>query len=89
MFRVGAGVGSYKYEETSDASDASENLSARHTGFLAVGGAEVRVHPWIGLTADVQYSHITGILGSGGVSKELNENDLGGVSARFRVIVGR
>lgn len=86
---VGAGVGSYQYRETSAFADASENLDTRRTGFVAHGGAEFRVHRWIGLAADLQYTHVPGILGSGGISADTGENDLGGVAGRFRIIVGR
>jgi opacity protein-like surface antigen len=86
---VGAGIGSYSYEETSDFSTDDENLKTRHVGYLVNGGAEFRLGRWLGLTADVQYTHVPGILGDGGISKEADENDLGGVAARFRVIVGR
>jgi opacity protein-like surface antigen len=84
---VGAGVGSYGYRETSDSSD--EDVSTRHVGYLAVGGVEYRVHSWIGIAADLQYTHIPGILGSGGISEQAGENDLGGTAARFRIVVGR
>ena len=53
------------------------------------GGAEFRLHRWIGVAADVQYSHVTGILGTGGVSQQAGESDLGGIAARFKLIVGR
>ena len=49
---VGAGVGSYGYNETSEFSDASENVDTRHTGYLAVGGAEFRLHRWIGVSVE-------------------------------------
>jgi opacity protein-like surface antigen len=86
---AGIGVGSYGYTETSQFSDASENVDTRHAGFLVVGGAEVRVHRWVGVSGDVQYTHVTGILGSGGISKAAGENDLGGVAVRLKVTVGR
>jgi opacity protein-like surface antigen len=86
---VGAGIGSYSFQETSDFSTDDENVETRHTGYLVTGGAEFRLGRWLGLTADVQYTHVPGILGDGGISKEADENDLGGVAARFRVIVGR
>jgi outer membrane protein W len=86
---VGAGLGSYAYKETSDFADPSENVDTRHTGFVVHGGAEFRLHRWIGVGADVQYTHVTGILGQDGVSKDAGESDLGGVAARFKVIVGR
>jgi opacity protein-like surface antigen len=88
---VGAGVGSYRYKEESPApfSESSENVDVRHAGYLVVGGAEFRVGRWVGLSVDAQYTRVPGILGSGGVSQSLNEKDLGGTAARFKVIVGR
>ena len=53
------------------------------------GGFEFRLHRWIGASADVQYSRVKGILGTGGLSQQLGEDDLGGVAARFKFIVGR
>jgi len=84
---LGAGVGSYDYHETSDA--AEDDVSTRHAGLLAVVGVEYRVQRWIGVTVDVQYTHIPGILGSGGISEQAKETDLGGTAARFRIVVGR
>lgn len=84
-----AGIGLYHYTEDSTFDEPGENIDARHTGFVANGGAEFRLHRWVGLALDVQYTHIPGILGSGGVSRQANENDLGGISGRLKVIVGR
>jgi opacity protein-like surface antigen len=86
---VAAGVGSFSYKETSDFSDEADTVDTRKTGFLLNGGAEVRLHRWFGVAADVQYSRVKSILGAGGLSQEIGEDDLGGVSARFKFIVGR
>jgi hypothetical protein len=86
---VGVGVGSYGYTETSELADPGENIDTRHSGYLAVGGAEVRVHRWVGIAGDVQYTRVPGILGTGGISQQAGENDLGGITARLRVTVGR
>jgi opacity protein-like surface antigen len=86
---VGLGVGSYGYKETSDFSDAGENVDTRHAGYLAVGGAELRVHRWVGIAGDVQYTRVPGILGNGGISKDAGENDLGGIAIRLKVTLGR
>jgi len=86
---VAAGIGSYQYKETSSFNDPSEDVDVRHAGFVVNGGAEFRAHRWIGIGADVAYSHVPGILGSGGVSQQAGEKDLGGVSARLKLIVGR
>jgi hypothetical protein len=84
-----AGFGSYGYQETSSFADSGDNLDTRHAGFVVNGGAEFRLHRWIGVAVDVQYTHVPGILGNGGVSQQAGESDLGGVAARFKAIVGR
>ncbi len=86
---VAAGFGSYGYQETSSFADAGDNVDTRHAGFVVNGGAEFRLHRWIGVGVDVQYTHVPGILGTGGVSQQTGESDLGGVAARFKAIVGR
>lgn len=84
---VGAGVGSYSYQETSEFDDGP--FDKRHVGYLVVGGVEFRVSRWIAVSGDAQYTRVSGIVGSGGVSKEAGESDLGGTAGRFRVIIGR
>ena len=83
------GFGSYGYTETSPSSDPSENVDVRHSGVVLYGGAEFRLHRWIGVAAEVQYTHIPGILGSGGISLAAGEDDLGGVVGRVKFVVGR
>jgi opacity protein-like surface antigen len=86
---VGAGVGSWSYKETSGFANAGDDVDTRHVGFVADAGAEFHVAKWIRLGADAEYTHVPGILGQGGISQPAGEDDLGGVAARLRVIVGR
>ena len=86
---VAAGFGSYRYQETSSFAEAGEDVDTTHSGFVLNGGAEFRVNRWVGMAVDVQYSHIPGILGSAGLSQQAGENDLGGVAARLKLVVGR
>jgi opacity protein-like surface antigen len=87
---LGAGVGWYRYEQTSAFADASEEIDRRNTGFLAVGGVEFRVHRSVGLAVDAAYTHVPGILGTDpSVSHEFGETDLGGIAGRFRIVIGR
>jgi len=88
---VGAGVGWYAYTQKSDFSLPGEDVDTRHVGGLLVGGVEFRVHPWIRLSGDVQYTHVPGILGvePTAFSTAANEHDLGGVAGRFKFIVGK
>lgn len=84
-----AGVGFYHYTETSGFSAAGEDVDTRHAGFVLNGGAEFRLHRWIGLALDVQYTHVPGIIGTAGVSQQAGETDLGGVAGRLKLVVGR
>lgn len=86
---VAAGVGFYHYQETSSFNAAGEDVDVNHAGFVANGGADFRLTSWISIGADVQYTHVPGILGSGGVSQQAGESDLGGVAGRLKLIVGR
>jgi len=86
---VGGGVGWYKYSESAEFASGNDNVETTHAGFLVVGGTEMRLQKWISAAADAQYTAIRGILGQGGLSKDVSENDLGGVAVRIRVILGR
>ena len=81
------GFGSYSYTETSKFSTSSESVNLRHAGYLVVAGAEVRVTSWVAIAIDVQWTHVPGILGTGGLSQG-TENDLGGIAPRIRIIIG-
>ena len=82
----GGGVGSYRYEETSTVDDS---FSKTNFGWLVVGGVEYRFNDWIGISGDLQYTRVNGIIGEGGVSAEAGESNLGGTAGRFRVLIGR
>ena len=86
---AGAGIGSYRYQETSEESDPEGDIDMRKLGYLAVGGVDFRLASWFRAGIDVQYTHVTGILGEGGISREAGEHDLGGMAARLKLTVGR
>jgi hypothetical protein len=97
---VGYGFGSYHYTEESDFAEPSENLDATHRSSVFQAGAEYRVHRWIGVAGELERTRVSGILGAGGISQQFatelslgaiprNESDLGGWSARLKVVIGR
>ena len=86
---AGAGFGTYHYTEESDFDDPGEGIDDRGSGFVAMGGVEVRAHRWVGVSVDVRYSRVTGIIGEGGLSGDFGDDDLGGVAARFKIALGR
>ena len=86
---AGAGVARYAYVETSEFAESGDDVDDSQLGYLVLGGVEVRAHRWIGVSVHVQYTHVTGILGSAGISKEFGEDNLGGTAVRVKVLVGR
>jgi opacity protein-like surface antigen len=88
---LGAGLGWHRYEETSEFAEDDENVDERHRGYHVLGGAEVRLARWLGVGGELQWTTVPEALGQdpNGVSAAFEETDLGGVSFRVNVIVGR
>jgi hypothetical protein len=78
----GAGVSRSRYEETSAFAEADENIDARFLGYHVMGGAEVRLTHW---------ATVPDALGDdpNSVSSEFEESNLGGLTFRLKVVVGR
>jgi opacity protein-like surface antigen len=85
----GLGIASARYEEESDFAATGDNVSVSGSGLVVVGGAEVRLARYIGVSADIHYSTLKDFIGKAGISKEYGEDDLGGTAVRFRIIIGR
>ncbi|MEP7307148.1 MAG: outer membrane beta-barrel protein [Acidobacteriota bacterium] len=83
------GVGRYAYSETSTGNDPGEDVAESRAGLVVLGGAEFRVHRWVGVGVEVQYTRVTGVLGKAGISQTFGEDDLGGTAARVKILVGR
>lgn len=88
---AGGGVGWHRYKETSEGSTADEDANETFTGYHVLGGAEVRLWRWISAAGEAQWTFIPDALGQdpNGVSAAFGETDLGGASARVKIIVGR
>lgn len=86
---LGGGVGSVKFEETSDMADPDENVSERFTSYHAVGGVEYAATRWLFVAGEVRYASVPDALGAPGVSAEFDESNLGGVAAAVKVMIGR
>lgn len=86
---VGGGVGSLKFEESSDFADPSENVSERFTSYHAVAGMEYAAARWIFVAGEVRYASVPDAIGAPGVAADFGESNLGGVSVALKVLVGR
>jgi hypothetical protein len=85
---VGGGLSIYKYTETSEFADASEDVDERFSGYHLLGGAEVRLHRWVSVGGEVGWSSVPDAL-DGGVAAAFDEHNLGGATFRIKFTVGR
>jgi hypothetical protein len=85
----GGGVGWYTLDEDSPSIPGSETLSSKHVGYHVVGGAEFPLSRWIAFAGEAQWATVPGAIGDSGVSAYYEENDLGGLTFRFKVLFGR
>jgi len=86
---LGGGVGSLKFEETSDFADADDNVSEYFTSYHAVAGVEYSATRWLFVSGEVRYASVPDALGAPGIAAEFDESNLGGVSVAVKVLVGR
>ena len=88
---VGGGVGWYRYEESDRFASSSEAVRETFTGFHVLGGAEFRVHRYVGLAGEVAWARVPDALGQepGSVGTAFDETDLGGTTFRVKVVIGR
>jgi opacity protein-like surface antigen len=86
---LGGGVGSLKFEETSDFADPGENVSDSFTSYHAVGGVEYAATRWLFVSGEVGYAWVPDALGAPGIAADFDESDLGGFSVAVKVLVGR
>ena len=87
----GAGMSRHRYEETSAFSEARERVDAHFSGYHVLGGAEFRLTRWLGAAVEAQWATVPDALGNdpNSVSHEFEESDLGGMTFRLKVVVGR
>jgi opacity protein-like surface antigen len=86
---VGGGLTLMNYSETSDFATDAENVEETFTGYHLFGGVEYKLTRWLGAAGEVSWTTVPDAIGDGGVSQAFNEDNLGGVSLRFRITVGR
>ena len=86
---VGGGVGFLAYSETSDFPGASEEISDTFTSYHVLGGVDFPVSKWIGVGAEATWRFVPNGLEDSPVAEQFGEKDLGGLTFRVLVIVGR
>jgi opacity protein-like surface antigen len=85
----GGGVTLMSYKEESDFAITSDEVDEHKTGGLVLAGVDVPLGRFVRVGGEYRYRTVTGVLGEGGVSAILGEDQLGGSSFAFRASVGR
>ncbi len=86
---VAGGAGFLSYTETSASADSTDNTSGTFASYHVAGGVEVPiVRKWLSIAGEVQYRSVPGAIGKEGISKDLNESNLGGLSACVKILIG-
>jgi hypothetical protein len=78
-----------RYQETSDFSTEAEDADDTFNGFHVLGGAEYKITRWLGLAGEASWSTVPDAIGDSGVSAAFDETDLGGITFRAKVTIGR
>ena len=88
---AGGGIGWHRYTETSAFATDAENVKESFKGYQLLGGAEFRIHRWIAAAGEAEWATVPDALGSdpNSVSAAFDEHDLGGVTFRVKVVIGR
>ncbi len=88
---AGGGYGRHRLQEASDFATADEDVEESFNGYHVLGGAEFRFSQWIGAAGELQWATVPDALGQdpNGVSNHFDETNLGGLTFRAKVVIGR
>jgi opacity protein-like surface antigen len=86
---LGGGAGIYRFKEESEFADPGEDIDDTFTSYHALAGVEYAASKWLFAGFEVQYTGVPDSLGVSGVSAEFDEKNLGGLSLRVKLSVGR
>ncbi len=85
----GGGLLRLSFEETTEFDAPGADTSATYMGSLLFGGLDVQVRKALGVGAEMQYRRVPDAIGESGASGAFNEHDLGGVTLRVWIGIGR
>lgn len=84
---AGGGVGFVSVREKSEFSDS--DVTESFTSYHVLAGLDMPMSKWLGIGGELAYRWVPNGLGDDGVASEYNEKDLGGLTFKLRVTVGR
>jgi opacity protein-like surface antigen len=84
----GGGVGRVRYEERSPFALPGDDVDTTATSYHILGGVGVKVLSWLGIAGEVRYRWVPNLLGEGGTSAALDDNNFGGLNVGGGVTLG-
>jgi hypothetical protein len=85
---AGAGVVLLTYQEISEFADDGDNDAESFKGLSVFGGIDVNLWKFVSAGVEAEFRQIKG-LGTAGVSEAFGEDQLGGVSVKFLIGIGK
>jgi opacity protein-like surface antigen len=85
---VGGGIGWHSLREESPGLAAADWIDEGKLGYHVVGGIEFPVARFLAVAGEAQYATVPKALGETGVSAVYGEENLGGATFRFKLILG-
>jgi hypothetical protein len=70
------------YSETSTFAGSGDNVSETKVGYSGFGGVDFTLSKWVMAGVEAQYRSVPNAIGTGGVSQDFGETNLGGFSVR-------
>ena len=86
---VGGAFVALDYKETSPGAEAGDDVTSYLPGAEGFGGVEFGILKHLAVSAEAQYRTVPNALGTGGVSKDFNETNAGGFTARVMIAFKR
>ena len=86
---VGGGVGFLAYKETSDFAEPGDDVDDTFTTYNVLGGVDVRLSKWMGAGAEIGWRFVPNALEDSDLGQQFGEDDLGGLTIRALITVGR
>jgi hypothetical protein len=88
---IGGGIGWYRYQETDQFAQSGDAVDKRVTGYHVTGGVDVPILKWLAVAPEIAWASVPNALGQdpNSVSAAYGETNLGGITVRLKVVVGR
>ena len=83
---AGGGFGVFLFKEEADFAESGDDVSDHFASFHVTGGVDLYRNERVSTAVEVRYSWVRDAIGKGGVSAEFDEQDLGGLTIKVKLL---